>query len=257
MTCCAEIPTMSQVLACGGRLHLVYQPRVDLRSGEVRCVEALVRWRRPDGSLQLPDEFIPMAERTGDILRIGAWVLQEAVRQAAAWLAGGRPLAVAINVSPLQVDHGNLLPLVRDALRRSGLPAGSVELELTETCAVQRPERARVTMQRLRRLGVDLAIDDFGKGHAGVSSLRWMPATTIKIDKGIVDGLRHLAPSAQHLIAGLIALAHGMGAVCVAEGVETPGQLAVLRSLDCDLAQGYLFSEPVEQHELRSTYHLA
>jgi diguanylate cyclase len=222
----------------------------------VRTVEALVRWRRPDGSLQMPDDFIPEAEENGDIVDIGTWVLDEAVRQAAAWHRSGRAITVAVNVSPLQIDHGTLLARVHEALLRSQLPAEVIELEVTETRAVQCPARARVTMRQLRRLGVNLALDDFGKGHAGVSTLRWLPATTIKIDKELIDDLRRTG-AARRLVAGLIAFAHRLGASCVAEGVETTTQLSTLRDLGCDLAQGFLFSRPVEGNRLRASYHLA
>jgi len=255
VTICQEPAKSPPVLAAGGRLHLVYQPRVDLRTGQVRGVEALLRRRRSDGSQQMPDDFIPAAERSGAIVDIGAWVLQQAVRQASAWHRRGRTIHVSINVSPLQIDHGTLLPLVRRALEHSGLPPGAIELEVTETCGVRMPGRARVTMAQLRRLGVNLALDDFGKGYAGVPTLHWLPATTIKIDKGLVDALRRRGP-ARRLAAAVIAFARSLGAECVAEGVETVDQLSALRRLGCDLAQGFLFSPAVECNRVPANYRL-
>jgi len=242
------------VLAEGGHLRLVYQPRIDLRTLQASSVEALVRWVHPSRGTQMPDAFIALAEQTGDILEIGAWVLDEAVRQLSRWRRSWPTLQVAINVSPVQIDRGTLLPALQRALRRHCVKPSSVEIEVTESLCVQDEVGAAGTMRALRSLGVHLAIDDFGKGCAGIATLRWLPATVVKLDKSLVDALHGDAGPGHVLVSALVAFAHGLGALCVAEGVETRAQVEALRRLGCDQAQGYFFSRPVEVGDIRQDY---
>jgi EAL domain-containing protein (putative c-di-GMP-specific phosphodiesterase class I) len=192
----------------------------------------------------LPDDFISLAEETGDILPIGAWVLDEAVRQAAAWRRLNASIRVAVNVSPRQIDGGSLIADVTDALERHGVAPQALELEVTESCGVRDQHAAAATMRCLLDMGVGIAIDDFGKGYSGIPTLCWLPATAVKIDKSLVDRLLLEPDQATTLLKSVIAFAHSLGAVAVAEGVETNVQVDALRSMGCDQAQGFRFGRP-------------
>jgi diguanylate cyclase len=237
-----------------GGLRLVYQPRVDLQTLRSPAVEALVRLSHPRLGMLPAGDFIPQAELSGDILRIGAWVLNEGVRQAGLWQRAGRAVKLAINVSALQVSRGRLLPELRGALARHAVPADLIELEITESLEVEDPVAASQTMGALRDMGVDLAIDDFGKGYSGMTTLSWLPASVVKIDKSFIDGLRPRPGPADDLLGAMVAFAHRLGALCVAEGVEAQWQAVALRALGCDQAQGYFFSPPVDQSRLPGNY---
>jgi EAL domain-containing protein (putative c-di-GMP-specific phosphodiesterase class I) len=250
-------PALSPALAGRGRLHLLYQPRVNLRTLRLESIEALLRWAYPTRGVRGLGASITLAERTGDILPIGAWVIEQAVRQASLWRHQHRPVRIAVNVSPLQIDHGTVLPVLRRSLARHGVPPQAIEIEVTETAGVRDEAAAAAAMRELRALGVPLAIDDFGKGCAGIATLRWLPASVVKLDKEIVDALDGGCAHAQTLARALIAFAHELEASCVAEGVETFTQFETLRRLGCDHAQGYFFSEPVESNELRDDYSYA
>ncbi len=232
-----------------GELLLHYQPKVDARSGQVLGLEALVRWQRPGHGLVPPGDFIPLAEERGLIVPLGRWVLQEACRQLAAWRDAGVPVVpVAVNLSARQFNGGTLLDDVRQALARHGLAPALLELELTESTLMTDPGRATETLGRLHELGVGLAIDDFGTGYSSLAYLKRFPAQRVKIDRSFVRSLAQ-DPSDRAITAAVVALAHGLGLGVVAEGVENPAQLDVLRRLGCDELQGFLFGRPVPAAE--------
>jgi diguanylate cyclase (GGDEF)-like protein/PAS domain S-box-containing protein len=224
---------------------LHYQPQVDLRTGRVFGVEALVRWNHPKLGVVLPIKFIPMAEETGLIVAIGDWVLREACRQNKAWQdAGLPPMAVGVNVSARQFREKNLVARVASALNESGLNARYLELELTESLIMQDLELAIATMKGLQGLGVQLSIDDFGTGYSSLSALKSFPVTRLKIDKSFIDGL--LADEDDKAVAGaVVSLGQKLNLRVIAEGVETEAQAAILRGINCDEMQGYLFSKPL------------
>jgi diguanylate cyclase (GGDEF)-like protein/PAS domain S-box-containing protein len=224
---------------------LHYQPQVDLRSGRVFAVEALIRWNHPKLGMVPPIKFIPMAEETGLIVPIGDWVLHEACRQNKAWQdAGLAPMVVSVNVSARQFKEMNLINRVVSALKDSGLEARYLELELTESLIMQDVELAVATMKDLQGVGVQLSIDDFGTGYSSLSALKTFPVTRLKIDKSFVDGL--LADESDRAVAGaVISLGQKLNMRVIAEGVETDAQAAFLRNINCDEMQGYLFSKPL------------
>jgi diguanylate cyclase (GGDEF)-like protein/PAS domain S-box-containing protein len=224
---------------------LHYQPQVDLRTGRVFAVEALVRWNHPKLGMIPPMKFIPMAEENGLIVPIGDWVLREACWQNKAWQdAGLPPMVVSVNVSARQFKEMNLINRVVRALKDSGLEARYLELELTESLIMQDVELAVATMKDLQGLGVQLSIDDFGTGYSSLSALKTFPVTRLKIDKSFVDGL--LADENDRAVAGaVISLGQKLNMRVIAEGVETEAQAAFLRDINCDEMQGYLFSKPV------------
>lgn len=228
-----------------GELRLFYQPEIDLASGRCRGAEALMRWQHPTRGLVLPAEFIPIAEDTGSILAVGRWALHEACRQAAEWAANqGGPGEISVNLSAHQLALPDLVSQVTEALDQSGLDPGAICLELTETALMQDVEGAMATLSALHDLGVHLSIDDFGTGYSSLLYLRRYPVHYLKIDRTFVSGL---GPGTQDaaIASGIISLGHSFGLQVVAEGVETDEQLASLRLLECDLAQGYLWSAPV------------
>ncbi len=233
------------VAAEAGQLEVHYQPTVRLADGRTTGFEALVRWNHPERGLIPPVEFIPLAEETGAIGGIGAWVLREALRQGAVWTAEtGTPLRMAVNLSPRQFHDGGDVPgLVACALAESGFPAGQLTLEVTEGVLVRDGDAVVAQLQSLRALGIRIAIDDFGTGFSGLSYLRHLPADTIKIDRSFVTDLPR-GRSAVTLITSIVELARTLGLDVVAEGVETEGQRQALADLDCGSAQGYLFARP-------------
>jgi diguanylate cyclase (GGDEF)-like protein/PAS domain S-box-containing protein len=224
---------------------LHYQPQLDIASGRIIGVEALVRWQPPGGALVPPGSFIPVAEQSGLIIALGEWVLIEACRQAAAWQAAGLPpIVVAVNLSALQFRRGNILDTVTAALARSGLPPRYLELELTESILLQDVDAAMKTLHSLKELGVQLSIDDFGTGYSSLSYLKRLAVDKLKIDQSFVRDLATDADDAA-IVRAIVQLGHTLQLTVIAEGVETDRQLAFLSQYGCDEAQGYLFSRPL------------
>jgi EAL domain-containing protein (putative c-di-GMP-specific phosphodiesterase class I) len=233
------------------QFELHYQPIVDIASGDMAGVEALVRWRHPTRGLLLPGEFIPAAESTGGIIALGRWIFEEACRQAVAWASG--PLAdrrfMSVNLSTVQLTHPDFVEFVADALAASRIPPGQLLLEVTES-ANPDSDLVSATLTRLHGLGIRLAIDDFGTGYASMGRLPAAPFEMIKIDRSLV-ALIDTDSRAESVVTGITDLARRLDAICIAEGVEEPEQLVRLRRMGCQLAQGYLFSPglPVAQLE--------
>jgi diguanylate cyclase (GGDEF)-like protein len=229
-----------------GGLRLHYQPLVRLGDQRIAALEALVRWQHPERGLLPPAEFIPVAEETGLIAPLGAWVLEEACRQSARWQQAapeGPPLRIAVNVSVRQLDVPQFEEAVRSVLAETGIDPMTLSLELTETVLMEAAPPTLATLRRLRELGVRLAIDDFGTGYSSLSYLKRFQVDTLKVDRSFVKGLG-VDPEDSAIVAAVVSLAHNLGLSAVAEGVETTKQLNHLRLLDCDLAQGYYFAYP-------------
>lgn len=228
-----------------GEFRILFQPQVDLRDGRITGAEALVRWQHPTEGLVAPARFIPLAERSGHIVPIGEWVLNEACRAARQWMDQGLPpLVVAVNLSALQFKRGNVLEMVSAALAASGLPARFLELELTESVLLQDEEATMATLRSLKALGAKLSIDDFGTGYSSLSYLKRLDVDKLKIDQSFVRDILTDGDSAS-IVEAIIQLGHILQLEVIAEGVETDAQLAFLRASRCDEAQGYLFSRPV------------
>jgi diguanylate cyclase (GGDEF)-like protein/PAS domain S-box-containing protein len=230
----------------GEEFRVVYQPEVDLRSGHIVGVEALVRWHHPERGLVPPAEFIPLAEQTGLITGIGAWVLDTAVAQAAEWSRSrwnGTSLQVWVNLSARQLGDSGLVDKVSTSLSRHSVAPQSLGLEITESALLEDAEGAVATLSALRALGVRLAIDDFGTGHSSLSYLKRLPVDAVKIDRSFISGLVTEGDDSA-IVAAVTGMAKALRLTTIAEGVETIGQLFALRRLGCDLAQGYFFSTP-------------
>ena len=226
------------------QLVLHYQPKVDVKTGSIKGVEALVRWQLPDGSLRFPDEFIPLAEDTDLILPLGEWVLQEACAQMARWKKQGITLQVAVNLSFKQFRANNLVPFVSQVLLDYDLNEQYLTLELTESLVMDNPEQAVKTLKRLIALGVKLSIDDFGTGYSSLSYLKQFPLHELKIDRSFLKEMT-TDPEDRALVSAMIYLAHEFNLNVIAEGVENQEQLDMLANLACDQYQGYFFSRPV------------
>ncbi|WP_317205739.1 EAL domain-containing protein, partial [Janthinobacterium sp.] len=229
---------------------LYYQPKVDLRSGRLSGVEALLRWRRPGYGLIAPNEFIPLLEDSGLIVRAGAWVIDAACRQIAAWCAGTvGAVHVAVNVSSRQFAEGDLEGEVQRALTLHGVAPALLELELTESALMSNAERTIVVLGNLKRIGVKIAIDDFGTGYSSLSYLQRFPIDKLKIDIAFV---RHITtnPNDAAIALAIISMAHSLKLGVIAEGVEERSQLEYLRRNRCDEIQGYYFSRPLPAEEL-------
>lgn len=228
---------------------LHYQPQIDLRSNAVIGAEALIRWNHPEFGLIPPGRFIPLAEESGLIVQIGEWVLLEACRQAVAWRNAGLPeLVVAVNLSAVQFKRGDLEKSIIDALTRSGLNPALLELELTESILIHDTDKVLNMVQRLKMLGVKLSIDDFGTGYSSLSYLKSFAVDKLKIDQSFV---RNMADDFNDsvIVRTIIQMARNLGLKTIAEGVETKGQLALLKGQHCDEAQGYHFARPMPAGE--------
>ncbi|MGJ5218346.1 sensor domain-containing protein, partial [Bradyrhizobium oligotrophicum] len=217
-----------------------YQPLIDLATGRITGFEALVRWPHPERGMIPPSEFIPIAEDTGLISALGRTMLRQACSDAAKW---PDEVSVAVNMSPLQFRAGNVLSLVMDALKQSGLPPSRLELEITETLVLEKSGQVLATLHALRALGVRISMDDFGTGYSSLSYLRSFPFDKIKVDQSFI---RDLAANreAQAIVRSIVSLGKGLGVTITAEGVETEAELRCLRAEGCHEGQGYLFSRP-------------
>ncbi len=225
--------------------YLLYQPQVDLTTGRVLGVEALLRWNHPDGERVSPGQFIPLAEETGLILPIGEWVIQQAFRQMAAWQAAGLHLQrIAINVSPVQLQRGELVSVVRRSLEATGVDPARIELEVTEAVFLRDTRRSIEVLNDLERIGVRLAIDDFGTGYSSLSYLKRFPLHRLKIDQSFVAEML-TNPNDAAIARAIIALGESLGLAVIAEGIETRQHVDRLRRDGCWEGQGFLFSRPI------------
>ncbi|MEA3544416.1 MAG: EAL domain-containing protein [Thermodesulfobacteriota bacterium] len=231
-------------------LVLHYQPQVALPEGNIVSLEALVRWQHPDLGLIPPDEFIPLSEETGLIIPIGEWVLKTACEQLLLWRKQGYDLRrIAVNLSGKQIQQKNLLEVVERVLLQTGCPSGSLELEITEGFIMQHPEQSIAVLQRIRALGIELSVDDFGTGHSSLNYLKRLPINRLKIDRSFVWDIGENSDG-EAITKAVIAMGQSLNLQITAEGIETFEQREFLESLGCNEAQGYLFSRPVPAEEI-------
>jgi diguanylate cyclase (GGDEF)-like protein/PAS domain S-box-containing protein len=242
---------LRRAIEAGGEMVLHYQPTVVLQTGEIAGVEALVRWNHPERGLIPPLEFIPVAEETGLIVQLGEWVLREACMQAVAWDAAATgitrrepPMTMSVNLSARQLQHESLVASVRAVLDETGLEPSRLILEITETAVMNDHVSTIVRLQQLKDLGVGLAIDDFGTGYSSLAYLRRFPIDVLKIDRSFVDGVTEGSQKAA-LLRTIVELGRTLNLKTVAEGIEEHEELDQLRSLECDLGQGYFFARPL------------
>ncbi|WP_246498584.1 putative bifunctional diguanylate cyclase/phosphodiesterase [Microvirga soli] len=224
-----------------GQFHLVYQPQAKIRTGEITGFEALLRWTHPTRGDVSPGLFIPIAEESSFILTLGEWVLRNACQEAATWK---RPLTVAVNVSARQLIDTGLADLVRNVLAESNLPPSRLEIEVTETALISDPNRALQTLNKLKSLGVTIAMDDFGTGYSSLSNVREFPLDKIKIDRSFIKSV-HANKQTASIVRAIRLLCHGLGLPVIAEGVETADELNFLIKEGFTDAQGYLLGPPV------------
>jgi EAL domain-containing protein (putative c-di-GMP-specific phosphodiesterase class I) len=233
------------------QLVVHYQPVVRLDTGEVEGVEALVRWQHPERGLLPPDAFLSVAEETGQVIPITRWLLRETTQRAAEWAAEGLPLRMSVNVSARHFSAETLVRDVRVALHESGLPADQLVLELTETTVAEDPTRAEDQLTVLRSFGVRVAIDDFGTGWSSLAQLFALPIGTLKIDRSLLAAAEHAAAGESGaVLAAIVGLTRTLGIRSVAEGVETPEHLRMVREAGCDLAQGWLLGQAMPADEV-------
>ncbi len=238
-----------------GRILVCYQPIVDLATGGIAGFEALARIAETNGSVLAPAAFVPAAEDSGLIVRLGAQMLGTACVEAAAWTAartGDRGPTVAVNLSPRQFEPGDLSEIVRRAMADAGLDPRSLHLELTETAVIDLDPDIVRQLGRIRDLGVEVGLDDFGTGYASLTHLRRLPLSFVKIDQSFVEGLG-VDHEDTGIVSAVVELAANLGLRSIAEGVETADQLARLRALGCDEAQGYLFGRPAPAGDVAGT----
>ena len=236
---------LRRALAQGG-FELHYQPQLDPESGRIVGVEALLRWRHPERGLVPPARFIPVAEDSGLIVPIGAWVLREACEQVLRWQQQGLPaISVAVNLSAVQLRHGELVQTLQEVLRETGIEPHRVELELTESVLIHDIEANLSVVRELKACGVQLSIDDFGTGYSSLSYLKRFDIDTLKVDQSFVHDLAH-DPEDAAIVRAIIQMARSLDLRTVAEGVEDEQALQRLREFGCTQAQGYLIARPMD-----------
>ncbi len=230
--------------------NISYQPIIELYSGQVSGLEALLRWHHPEHGWISPDNFIPLAEETGLINPIGKWVLETACRQGQKWLEEGMPpLVISVNLSSRQMMSGEVINILEKILAETGYPTELLVLEITESLLLEDTATTTQQLHKLKEMGIRLSIDDFGTGHSSLSYLKHFPVDTIKIDKSFIQDMTTL-PEDASLVQAIVAMSHSLGLSTIAEGVENEGQLALIRTLKCDFVQGYYYSKPLQPDEL-------
>jgi EAL domain-containing protein (putative c-di-GMP-specific phosphodiesterase class I) len=236
-----------------GELELHYQPEVDMTSGHVVALEALVRWQHPERGLIPPNDFIPVAEESGLIVPMGEWIVREACMQLAAWRTAGvvdEDVRVAVNVSARQLSHGQLPATVEGALLAAGLPASALCIEITETAIIRDTQASLACREAIKALGAVIALDDFGVGFSSLSQIRELPPVDIiKVDRSFTAGLGR-NDSDDAVVGAVLSLAASLGLVAVAEGIESQAQLGHLRGLGCEIGQGFFFARPRPPKEI-------
>ncbi|MFT3759788.1 EAL domain-containing protein [Thauera sp.] len=234
--------------------ELFYQPQIEIASGRLAGLESLIRWQRPGKGRVMPDEFIPAAEESGIIRGIGKWAIHNAMRQTARWSREGLlAVPLAVNVSARQFSDMAIVDTIREGLSDSGLAPSMLKVELTESTAMRDPGCAAELLRSIHGLGVSIAVDDFGTGYSSLSLLKRFPVSELKIDRSFVGDVGDTGDhDAAAIVRGTIALAHGLGMTVVAEGVETQAQLRFLADHRCNVAQGYLFAQPLPSDEIRN-----
>ena len=232
------------------QLRLFYQPKMDLRTGKVNQLEALVRWLHPIQGMIPPDAFISIAEQTGQIDNLSNWVLNEAARQYQAWLKQGLELTIAVNISAENLKNQQLTETLQQVWKQHQLPAHALSLEVTESAVVSDPDSAIRMLCEIRDQGIKLSIDDYGTGYSSLAQLKQMPVSELKIDRSFIDKV-HLSSDDQIIARSTIRMAHDMGLIVVAEGIEDHDTLLWLKEHECDLAQGYFISKPLPADEFR------
>ena len=234
-----------------GEFVLAFQPQLSLSSGEVCGAEALLRWNHPRDGLRLPGTFIPIAEQTGIIAEIGDWVIEEAASMLAEWQSQGVKRRLSFNVSPRQLDRADFFTRLRSTFADAGVPLSLLELEFTESAAMECSEVVLQEVAALRRDGMTIAIDDFGTGYSNISRLRAMPLDRVKLDQSLISDIEH-SEQARVVVQAVIQLIKGVGAEIVAEAVENVAQADILRTMGCDIVQGYVFAGPMFEDEYLS-----
>jgi predicted signal transduction protein with EAL and GGDEF domain len=232
------------------QLEVHYQPKIDFATERVVHLEALARWRHSVHGMMPPDEFIPIAEQSGNIGMITKWVLRRALEDCAAWGRSGLDLGVAVNLSALDLYDSDLPTFINGLLHDRGLPASRLVLEITESAVMKDPTHATRTLRELKERGIALAIDDFGTGYSSLAHLRRLPVDELKIDKSFVVNLDGAASEDGVIVRSTIELGHNMGLKVIAEGVESAEGWQVLKQFGCDMAQGYYISRPLPAPEL-------
>lgn len=233
-----------------GEFELFYQPTVNVRTGHIASLEALLRWNRPGRSLAPPADFLPILERSGLIVEVGAWVMRTAASHYRDWLARGVTAPrITVNVSPLQLQHPDFVSHLIEALDPDGSSRVPLDIEITEAVLIENTEVVVARLREIQDMGVHIAVDDFGTGYSSLRYLAHLPVDTLKIDRSFVAGMTE-NPDDMGLVASIIQLAHGLNLDVIAEGVETAEQRKLLRLLRCDQMQGFAFSRPVPKDEM-------
>ena len=234
---------------------LSYQPQIHLATGELFGVETLLRWQHPQLGFISPAHFIPIAEKTGLIVPMGYWVLRQSCRQYQQWQREGiAPFKLSVNLSLRQLQEPDLVQRIQEILRETGMNPQHLALEITESLMFQEPDKAIARLHQLKRLGIQIAIDDFGVGYSSLSYLKDLPIQTLKIDKSFLDDLLTIQKN-QVILQSIIELGHRLTLNIIAEGIENQEQLTVLRQMNCDYGQGYFFSRPLEFSDITQYFH--
>jgi EAL domain-containing protein (putative c-di-GMP-specific phosphodiesterase class I) len=238
-----------------GQFELDYQPVVNLQTGQICAAEALVRWAHPQRGRVAPNEFIPLAEETGLIVPLGAWILRTACEEASRWnkalppVPGRPPVTIGVNVSTRQLHDPRFTELVREVLESTGVKPTSLALEITESLLPEDGAAVIEQLAQLEALGVHIAVDDFGTGYSALSRLHHFPIDTVKIDRSFITGIER-DPNKARLVKGIVSLAESLNLVVVVEGIEHPAQAEQLRAMRAHYGQGYLFSRPVASEQM-------
>jgi EAL domain-containing protein (putative c-di-GMP-specific phosphodiesterase class I) len=231
-----------------GEFLLAFQPQLSLVTGEIAGAEALLRWNHPRDGLRQPDSFVPVAESTGVISDIGDWVITEVAALLAAWQQQGAAIRLAFNVSPRQLERSEFFPRLRQAFADTGVPLSLVELEFSETAAMDASKGVLEEIAALRADGARIAIDDFGTGFSNIARLRSMPLDRVKLDPTLIADIEH-CEKARLVVQAVMHLIKGVGCEIVAEAVETVAQADILRAMGCDTVQGFIFAQPMFEDE--------